>query len=169
MPKRLRDGNIKLAWVPTIADYHAPTTTEIEAGEDLSSATISDYTLGPTGSDTVNEKSVADANNVNAYGASNYEASLTFFRYTTTDGAPDAANDVPWATFTGKGLHGYLVERAGKPSEDAWAASDEVRVFEVIADDPQAQNGVTGGYLKFVQPFSVQGQVELRAVVAAGA
>jgi hypothetical protein len=167
MPKRLRDGNIKLAFAPTIADIQAPTVAELTAGVDLSCATLSDYTLGPSGSDTVNEKPVCSSSNVNTYGASNYEASMTFFRFLdATTFASDVDEDLPWDTFTGKGLHGYLVERAGKPSSTPWTADDPVRVFEVITDDPQDQNGVTGGFLKFVQPFSVQEGVALRGTVA---
>jgi hypothetical protein len=169
MPKRLRDGNIKLAFLADDpANFHQPTVAELNGGVDLSCATLSDYTLGPTGSDTVNEKAVCDEGNVNALGASNYQASQTYFRYLDESTfASDPADDLPWITFTDKGLHGWLVERSGKSSAAAWAAGDVVRIFEVITDDPQDQNGVTGGYLKFIQPFSVQGGVDLRAVVAA--
>jgi hypothetical protein len=42
MPDMLTDGNIKVTFVPTIADPAAPTTTELTAGTDLECLITSD-------------------------------------------------------------------------------------------------------------------------------
>ena len=59
------------------------------------------------------------------------------------------------------------MERVGPDSDQAWAAGDPYRLFEVLTDDPQQPSELTG-YVKFVQPFGVQGTVVLRGAVAAG-
>lgn len=169
MPKTLAEGRRKLTFLSTRPlDLAAITVTELTAGVDLSlHALNTGYQLGPTGSDTVNEKAIADKGNATVFGASNYAGNITFFRYLDPQGASEAGEDVAWETFVGKGVHGYLVERIGKDGTVDWAASDEYAVYEVMTDDPQPPQEMTG-YVKFTQPFGVGGEVELRGVVAAG-
>jgi hypothetical protein len=48
-----------------------------------------------TDSDKVQEKSLADVNNVNALGASNYDAGMTIFRYFDTVTGPRTRQATP--------------------------------------------------------------------------
>ena len=166
-PKMLTDDNLRLAWVPVIADYHAPTVTELTAGIDLSCLiTAANYSLGATGDDAISDPAMCDSSNSSVPGRTTFEAVMDFFRFN------EAADDVAWTTFTGKGIHGYLVERLGhdtgtKAHEVAWAAGDEVSVYEVISNTPQKQSPATAGYVKFKIQFSPQSNIDERAVVAA--
>lgn len=166
-PKMLTDDNTRLAWVPVIADYHAPTVTELTAGIDLSCLiTAADYALGATGDDSISDPAMCDSTNSSVPGRTTYEAAMNFFRFT------EAVDDIGWTTFTGKGISGYLVERLGhavgtKAHETAWAAADEVSVYEVITNTPQKLSPANAGYAKFRQVFSPQSNIDERAIVAA--
>ena len=166
-PKMLTDDNTRVTWVPSIANYHAPTVTELTGGVDLSClVTAADYALGATGDDSIADPALCDSTNSSVPGRTTYEAAMNFFRFT------ESADDIAWTTFTGKGISGYLVERLGhavgeKAHEVAWAAGDEVSVYEVITNTPQKLSPATAGYVKFRQVFSPQANIDERAIVAA--
>lgn len=168
MPKSLFEGNIRLTALSTApADPEAITLAELAAGVNLSPAVMrSGYRLTPTGSDTLNEPSLEDTGNSTTFGSSNYEGSLTLFRYLDAAGASDTGNDIGYELFTEKGITLYLVERIGPSSKTADAAGDVYSYYPVLTDDPQQPTDLTG-YVKFVQPLGVQGGVVLRGVVAA--
>lgn len=166
-PKQLTDDNTRLAWVTSLANYHAPTVTELTGSIDLSCLiTAADYALGATGDDSISDPALCDSSNSSVPGRTTYEAAMNFFRF------QDSLDDVAWTTFNGKGIHGYLVERLGheigsKAHETAWAAGDEVSVYEVITNTQQKLSPATAGYVKFRQVFSPQPNIDERAVVAA--
>jgi len=168
MPKSLFEGNIRLVALSTApANPEAITVAELAAGVNLSPAVLrSGYRLSPTGSDSLSEPSLEDVGNSTTFGSSNYEATLTLFRYLDASGKSDATADIAYDLFTEKGITLYLVERIGPPSTQAFAAGDEYRYIPVLTDDPQQPTDLTG-YVKFVQPLGVQGGVVLRGVVAA--
>lgn len=168
MPKSLAEGRVKVSFLATKpTNPAAATVAQLTAGVDLSCAIVAaDFRLSPTDSDRVDDKALCDEGNVRAMGASNYEANMSFFRYLTSGGASDTPNDIAFTTFTGKGVTGYFAKRWGKKSTDPWVAGDVYDLFEVQADNPQDPQDLTG-YVKFRQPFEVQGTVVLRGVVAA--
>ena len=65
MPKVLADGRIKLVALTTApVDPAAPTVSELDAGIDISCKVMhSDYSLGPTDSDTMDEKELCALGN----------------------------------------------------------------------------------------------------------
>lgn len=156
MPTSLADGKTKLAILSVKpADPKAPTVTELNAGIEASCRILSnDYNVGPTASETIDEKALCTEGNVQVPGPSNYTAEFSAWRYfeeatgqaeeTTESEIGDA---VYQATKT-KGARLWLVEReTSKKSTDAWAAGDEVSVYEVLTDNPQ-KPGDSGGYIK---------------------
>lgn len=158
MPKSLADGKIKLAVLSTKpANPAAPTVAELTAGIDASSRVLSsDYTLGAVDSDKVAEKPLSQEGNSNAMGPSNYQAAVTPFRYFDGAGASEAGEDAVYQALKTKGARLWLVERqTSKKATDAWAAGDEVSVFEVITDNPQKPSDM-GGYIKRRVPMEVQ-------------
>jgi len=174
MAKTLADGRTKLVFLaeaPT--DPEHPTAAELNAGVDLSKAVLaSPYTFGPSGSDALAEKSLADEGNSTTYGASNFTVAMTFFRYLLESGRSDPDADVAFKIFEAKGVHGWLYERWGPKSRVPFADGDEVRFgAEVTCDDPQAPTERTG-YIKMVVPMGVDGQsvqnVKVGAAPAAG-
>jgi hypothetical protein len=168
--KMLTDANRRLIFVPSIANYHAPvlaSLTGVGVIELSCNVTAANYALGSTGDDAINDPAACASSNSTVPGRTNYEAAFDFFRW------KDALDDKAWTTFTAKGIHGYLVERIGqiadgeKAHEVPFATGDEVRVFEIITGTPQVLSPSGAGYEKFKINFSVQDQVDERAVVVA--
>ena len=157
MPRSLAIGAVKVGFLATDpVDPKAVKVTELTTGKDLTDNILkSAFNLGATGADKVSEPSLKSTTNSSVPGASNYAADITFFRYLDTAGKSVPAEDVPFTTFTGKGVRGWLVERVGPPAGTDWTVGDIVDVYEVIADDPQPPKDYTG-YVKFQQMFHVQ-------------
>lgn len=169
-PKLLTDASRKLVFVPTIANISAPTAAELTGAGVLDVSclvTAANFTLGATGDDAISDPALCATSNASVPGRTNYEAAMDFFRWRET------ADDTAWETFTAKGLHGYLVQRIGQVPEGTkahtvpFAAADEVQVYEVLTNTPQILSPADAGYEKFRQAFSVQDNVNERAVVGA--
>lgn len=169
-PKLLTDASRKLVFVPTLADTAAPTVAELTGVGVLEISclvTAANFVLGATGDDAISDPELCATSNSSVPGRTNYEASMDFYRWRET------ADDTAWTTFTAKGLHGYLVQRIGQVPEGTkahlteFAAGDEVQVYEVLSNTPQIMSPADAGYEKFKQVFSVQADVNERAVVAA--
>ncbi|MBE7701268.1 hypothetical protein H9623_13285 [Oerskovia sp. Sa1BUA8] len=167
MPKTLADARTRLVALTTKpANPAAPTVTELTAGIDLSCRILkSDYRLSPVASDTVPDTELCSEGNAVTFGASNYEGSVTPFRYLTEAGKADAANDIAWDTLKEKGTELWLYEREGPKYDAAWAAADEVDGYEVVTDNPQKPSD-RAGFIKRVVPLGVQ-RAWLGGVVAA--
>lgn len=167
MPLALADGRIRLTALTTApTDPAAITTTELTAGIELQDRILkSDYRLSPTASDTVPDTPLSNEGNATTFGASNYEGSVTPFRYLDDLGAADATNDVAWDTLKAKGTRLWLVEREGPKADTAWAADDEYDCYEIVTDNPQKPSD-RGGYIKRVVPLGVQDAWLGKAVVA---
>ena len=168
-PKLLTDASRNLVFVPTIANISAPTVAELTGSGALNISclvTAANFTLGATGDDAISDPALCATSNASVPGRTNYEAAMDFFRWR------ESADDEAWDTFTGKGLHGYIVQRIGqidegeKAHEIPFAAGDEVQVYEVLTNTPQILSPADAGYEKFRQVFSVQEGVDERAVVA---
>jgi hypothetical protein len=164
MPRMVDLGVTKYSWVTTIASIAAPTVTELTAGKDISQYVVTTTAVGPTASDTVNERAVTDTSNAVVPTIGNYEGNLVLFRDYTA-GVPTAGTDV-LETFNAAGILGYLVKRVGKPAATAFAATDKVQVYKFLTDTPQPSGGQGDGYLKLVVPLLQQGSFAIAAVVA---
>lgn len=169
MPKTLADGRIKLVALPTApANPAAPTVAELAAGVDLSCRILkSDYRLSAVASDTVADTELCAEGNAVVYGASNYEGTVTPFRYLTDEGKADSTNDIAWTTLKAKGTHLWLVEREGPAYDEPFAVGDEIEVYEVVTDNPQKPSE-RSGFIKRVVPLGVQ-RAWLNVAVVAGA
>lgn len=172
MPKMLSKGNRKVMWVPDggIANVAAPTLSELTAAGTLEVSclvTAANFSLGPTEDATITDPALCSDDNSTAPGITSYEATMDYFRWT------ESAEDIAWQTFTDKGIHGFLVQRIGPPSQQAFATGEEVAVFGCLTGTPMnlspgggGEEG-GGGYQKFRQMYHVQGEeVELRATVS---
>jgi hypothetical protein len=164
MPRSLADGRIRLDALTTapaaLAAYTGGsleiTVDELAAGTRLARRIMkTDYRLSATASDTVNEPELAAEGNAVVYGASNYEGSVTPFRYFQSNGAADPINDVAWDLLREKGTELYLPERVGPKEAVTWAAGDVGELYHVITDNPQVPTSA-GGFIKRVVPLGVQ-------------
>lgn len=167
MPKSLADGRVKVIMMSVApADFKNVELGELAAGVDVSAAILSNgFALGPTASDTVDEKSLADEGNVNVMTSSNYEGSITAFRYFDGTGKADATADQLFQALKVKGVPVWFAKRfTSKPSKDALAVDDELQVFEVRPDN--AQDAEATGYIKKIVPLQVE-SAELNSKVVA--
>lgn len=169
-PKLLTDASRNLVFVPEIADTSAPTVLELTGVGAINlscQVTAANFVLGATGDDAIVDPALCATSNASVPGRTNYEGAMDFFRWRET------ADDVAWTTFTAKGIHGYLVQRIGQVPEGTkahtvpFAADDEVQVYEVLTNTPQILSPADAGYEKFRQVFSIQEDVNERAVVVA--
>lgn len=166
MPKSLADGRVKLSVMDTKpANPLAPTVTELDAGLEASLRVLSsDYKLGAVASDTVDEKPIGQEGNVKVLTTSNYEGNLSIFRYfnTTTHVAEagtgttsDTVGDDVYQAMKAKGTRLWIAKRfTDKASSAAWAATDEVEVFEVVTDNSFDMEAT--GYIKRNVPISIE-------------
>lgn len=155
MPKSLADGHIKFALLATKpADPKAVTVAELTAGIDASCRVLAgDFNIGPSNSETVNEKELCVEGNAVAFGASNAAIEFSPFRYFDEAGAADpgdGTDDIGDAVFQAvkeKGTRLWAaVRETSKLSTDPWEAGDEVDVYEFITDNPQRVD--LSGYIK---------------------
>ena len=165
MPKQLSDLHISVARVDTApADPNAVTAAEFDAGVRLE-CRIMDFRLSPTASDTISQSELCTATNAQVPTRSNYEGSVTVFRYLDEDGLADAANDVAWEAFKEKGTVHHLIVREGPSHEDDGAAGQEYSYYEVIQDNPQVPAD-RGGFIRREIPLYVQRAFLDKALVA---
>ncbi len=164
MPKSLAEGHIKVAILTTKpANPAAPTVAELNNGINAACRIMfSDWSWSATDSDKVDEKALCDRGNVNAFGASNYSAGMTIFRYFNAGtGAADPVEDSLFTATKAKGTSLWIYEReTGKLESAPWAANDEISLGgEVLSDSPQKpSNG--GGYIKRRIPLEPQSMHE---------
>jgi hypothetical protein len=168
MPKTLADARMKVTALTELpADPEAPTTTELTAGNDIQCNVLkSDFRLSATASDTVDDSELCADSNAVVYGASNYEGSMSPFRYYDENGDVDPVEDFAWDLVKTKGTHLYLAVREGKRHDEPWAEGDEVEVWHCLTDEPQRPTDLTG-YIKKVVPLGPQRVY--KGAVAAGA
>lgn len=118
------------------------------------------------GSDTTNERSVCQTNNVVTPTIGNYMGNMVLFRdWDETDPMnPEwSADDVnEWLNFLDSG---WFVRRFGLPFDAAWADGQVVEVYKFIADAVQTNGGVGDGFLKATVPLLPQGTATTKAVI----
>lgn len=168
MPKSLADGKIKLTLLTEPpADPANPTATELNAGIDIQCNILkSDFRLSATASDTVADTELCADGNAVVFGASNYEGTMTVFRYFDETGAVDPAADTAFAAAREKGTPLHLAMREnGRKHDVDWTSAEEGEYWHVISDEPQMPSD-RGGYIKRTIPLGPQRKVPF--TVAAG-
>ena len=168
MPKLLADGRIALvALTEPPAKLDAPTVAELEKGTRLECRiNKADYTLGATGSSTIDEQELCKTGEAKDFGPANYEGTLTVFRYMDRDGKANAQEAIAWELLQTKGTHLWLAEREGPVASVPFEAGQEVSVYEVNTDQPQKPSDRNAGNVKRIIPLSVLDAHENVKVVA---
>ncbi len=159
MPDIVSDGNIRVAWVPTIANIAAPTTTELNAGLLLQSTMTDDGLVGfrPDTADIKNTEIDSDFNTVDV-GRTNLSGTmLRFFKQSGTDTIYDTLL---------KGTAGYVVIRRSVPSGTAWASTQKVQVFPAKCGEAAWLDPEENTDERYEVPIKVTSKPNLRAAVA---
>jgi hypothetical protein len=172
MPKTIAEERIKLvALTVAPANPAAPTIAELTAtgAVDLSCKVLfSDFRLSPTASDTVSEPALCEGGNSSVPGKSNYEGSLTLFRFLDEDGKPVVTEDAGWDLLKTKGADLWLYKRIGPRFDEPYTAGQEIEGYHVLTDLPQDPTDFSG-YIKKTIPLFVQGDSVVDAVVGPAA
>jgi hypothetical protein len=118
----LLDGNIKAAWVPTIANIAAPTVAELTAGVDLADRLTPDGLNISFDTSMIDNSALSSTYDTEQVGRSKVTTTLKYKAGAigTTDDVRDALS------FRAVG---YLVVRRGVDSATAWTAAQEVEVY----------------------------------------
>lgn len=164
--KTLADGNTRAFLLATKpVDINAIKLTELTAAapavRNMSPNILSsDFDLGPTGSETIDEKALSAKGNAQVFGLTNYGGGFTVFRYyDPATGIQDATDDWAWEACKAKGstLHIVVIEN-GKLANAVPIVGEEYCYYEVLTDDPK--RGDRSGY----QKFRIEGAVQNAAL-----
>lgn len=159
MSDLISDGNVKVAWVTSIANIAAPTAAELTAGNDWTTRLTPDgLKTDPTTAD-VNTSSLGSTFDTNVPGRKSYNCEITFKRGSTP------TDDQPYNTLF-YGVSGYLVVRRGTAFATAFATGDRVEVYPVTAKEPQNVAPTANEILKVTVGLTVTTDPATHAIVA---
>lgn len=154
------DGMYKVAWVPTIADTAAPTTTELGAGVDL------ECRITPTGltreasTERKDTSKLCSTFSTQSAGRRSFNLQVVVVRQ---EGDTDGVE----AALVYK-ANGFLVIRDNAPSATDWTAADEVEVYPVQVDQPSKSAPAANEDQTITVGFALTGDPVLDAAVATG-
>jgi hypothetical protein len=155
----ISDGKTRVAWVSSIANINAPTTTELNGGQDLTPRLTPDgLKLDPTTAD-VDTSSLASTFDTKEVGRIGYDTELTFKRGTTT------GEDWPYQNLL-YGVHGYVVVRRALDYNTAWATGQQVEVYPVVAGERANVAPAANEVSKFMSPIKVYAAPATNSTVA---
>lgn len=153
-------GVIQLHYVPSIADKTAPTTTEIDAGTDLSGFLLRDGLSTPLPGSTMDTADVSSDYSKTGRGSFGAEPiSVTLHR--------DDAADTAWDTLP-RATTGFLVvaRQGGSGAGGDLAAGDPVEVWDIDVISREPVDIADNQTQRFVATCAVPDTPELDAVVA---
>ena len=156
MARLIADGEIKLQWVPTIANPAAPTVAELTGGTEITGLVRSLET--PLEGNAPDASDVSSAFNKTVAGTYGGSVSAEMYRDDTADTA---------FTLFPRNTTGYLVIRRFGGSTVAFAAADEVEVWHLRVITRSPSNIDRETVQMFNTQFATLDEPELEAVVAA--
>jgi hypothetical protein len=155
----IADGKTRVAYVPTIANIAAPTTTELNAGLLLQSL------LTPSGlSGLQPETAKVDTSSL----ASTYSTARngrTSFDQPTLELKKQDVADTAYTTLI-RGTTGYLVVRTSLAESTAWASTQPLRVYPIECGEVQHVDIDENSLERYQVPLTVTATPNLRAAVA---
>lgn len=159
MSDLISDGKTRVAWVNSVSNIAAPTTTELNGGMDLTPRLTPDgLKIDPSTAD-VDVSSLASTFDTREVGRRGFSIELTLKRGTTTP------EDLPFNTLL-YGVHGYLVVRRGIDYATAWASTQPVEVYPVVCAEPANQPPAANEVMKFMAGMKMTSDPSTRAAVA---
>lgn len=156
------DGKVKVYEVPAIADPAAPTTTELDAGENITDILTADGLVGfAPDTNEVDNSSLASTFNTRLPGRAAYSG--TMLRLKKQSQAGDTIYDTLVREYATN-----IVVRRGVDQAQAWAASDEVEVYPIRCGEVRNLDPDPDTVQRYEVPVFMASEPELRATVAAG-
>jgi hypothetical protein len=159
MPDITADGKTRVAWVPTIANINAPTTTELNAGMLLQSTLTADGLMGfaPETAD-VDTSALDSTFNTNVNGRTSF--SNTGLRLKKQSGT-----DTIFTTLV-RDAAGYIVIRRSLASSTAWASTQPCEVYPALCGEVSRVDPEPNTVERYEIPIKVTASPALRAAVA---
>jgi hypothetical protein len=153
------DGNTRVAWVPSIANINAPTTTELNAGMLLQSTLTADGLAGfqPETADTPTTSLDSTFNTVRN-GRTSFSGTL--LRIKKQDGTDTIYNTLV------RDATGYLVIRRSVTSTTAWASAQKVQVYPAVCGETSWMDPEENTVERYEVPIKITSSPSLRAAVA---
>lgn len=160
MPDIIVDGTVRAAYVPSIANQAAPTTTELNAGILLQSLLTIDGLIGfEADTQPVDTTSLASTFNTKAPGRDD-------FSNTALQLKRQSGTDTTWTTLV-RGTTGFIVVRRWLVTEGtAWATSQILSVYPGVAGTAKDVQPAANEVAKYIVPWFISPAPTLRAVVA---
>ena len=154
------DGNIRVAWVPTIANISGPTVAELNAGTLLTDKIAGDGLVGfeaTTGE--IDTSSLASTFDTKSIGRD--EFSGTMLRLKKQTGTDTAYNLLV------RGTEGYVVIRRDIAFDVAWAEGQAVEVYPAVCGRERLLPPEKNTMRRYEVPTPIRDVPDLRATVAA--
>ena len=143
----------------SLANLAAPTTAELNAGQELTARITPDgLKVDPTTAD-VDTSSLASTFDTKEVGRVGYDTELTFKRGDTPQ------EDWPYQNLL-YGLHGVLVIRRGIAVTTAWATGQQVETYPVVCGERANVAPAANEVSKFMSPIKVYAPPSTNAIVA---
>lgn len=131
MADLISDGYIRVAWVPTIANINAPTTTELNAGTLLQGYMTPDGLRTPFDSAEVDNSKLSSTYDTAQVGRRNVKPGVTYIRQ-----MPRVLEAVLVYQASG-----YLVVRREVTQQTAWTTGQKVEVYPAQCKQPSPAYG----------------------------
>src|SRR5829696_2456033 len=128
IPDITADGKFRVAWVPSIANIAAPTTTELNAGMLLQTTMTADGFAGwrPETAD-VDSSSLASTFTTNVNGRTSFSGPMLRLK-------KQSGSDTIYDTLV-RDTAGYVVVRQSTAQATAWASAQKVRVYPALCSE----------------------------------
>lgn len=159
MADMITDGNIKVTFVPSVANIAAPTVAELTAGTTLECLITADGADVSVSEDVISIPKLCETSNSEAPGRTTYKITLTIVR------KDNPTEDVAWTTLLRK-TAGFLVFRYGPPVTTAYATTQSVQVFPGTFGERMPQKPAANAAVTFQSMFYSSAVPDLDAVVA---
>jgi hypothetical protein len=154
------DGQVRVAYVPAIANTAAPTTTELNAGTLLQSTLTADGLNGFEATTAeVDTTSLASTFNTKNIGRDDYSNTMLRLKKQTV------GSDTIRSTLT-RATTGYIVIRRGIAETTAWTTGQQVEVYPIICGRRKELSPVANSVMKYEIPVPITSAPNPDAVVA---
>lgn len=161
MSDSLTDGNTRVAYVPTIANIAAPTTSELNAGILLQSVMTADGLVGfESATDKVDNTALNSKFGTTVPGRPSFSDTRLRFKKQTS-------GDTAYTTLV-YGTGGFIVVRRDTPETTAWTSAQAVETYPITCGEVSLlpPDGGNQSIRKYEVPVAISAQPNLRAAVA---
>ena len=159
MPDITADGKTRVFWVTTIANIQAPTTTELNAGIDLTSTLTADGLSGfqPDTAD-VDTSSLASTFTTNVNGR-------TSFSNTQLTLKKQSSGDTIFTTLT-RDTAGFVAIRRSVAQATAWTSAQALEVYPALCEEVARLDPAPNTIERYIIGVKITASPALRAAVA---